>query len=376
MLRGCPLIRALVPLGATLVVGLTACDSNKAVNKGADGGMHHPTDGGMHHPTDAGTHHPPAADAGGSVPVRQDGGVSRDSGRTAPEADAAVPGLQPCTGAPPVMKSLDTNTNMEFDPDWSCYGGSDGGVAAPDAAADAGAPRPFATLRLAPLPQALFGDPTVDVFFGPSTLGTPAYTRTFGGDGGTVSFPLPAGSASVSLHLHELLTPDPSYSILELFEYGLPVLDVHIEGFVTLKASMALSVNLALGGGQEDPGKALLVSYARDCAGHPVSGAQFELVDGATNLPVPTGTGAGDARSSYARFALPTTTCTFTTNEQFEASWMLVNAPVNVMNGAKTRSYRLRFKGRMHESDVAPVILGEREVELFPGGTSFARVDR
>ncbi len=55
---------------------------------------------------------------------------------------------------------------------------------------------------------------------------------------------------------------------------------------------------------------------------------------------------------------------------------MLVNAPVNVTNGAKTRSYRLRFKGRMHESDVAPVILGEREVELFPGGTSFARVDR
>jgi hypothetical protein len=275
------------------------------------------------------------------------------------------------------MKGLDTTTNTEFEPDWSCYDRSEGGVAAPDAGVDAGdAPTRLATLRLAPIPKALFGDPAVDVFFEPSTLGTPAHTRVFDGDAGTVSFPVPAGITSVSVHLHEYVPSDPTYTVAEIFEYGLPVLAGDIEGFVMLKASQTLSISLAIPGEQPDPQKAFIGSYARDCAGHPVSGAQFELIDGETNLPVPTGTGAGAAASSYTRFALPTTNCTFTTNEQFEASWIMVNAPVNVQNGAKTRSYRVRLKGRRSESDAVPVVLREREVELFTGGSTFVRVDR
>jgi hypothetical protein len=58
------------------------------------------------------------------------------------------------------------------------------------------------------------------------------------------------------------------------------------------------------------------------------------------------------------------------TNEQREA----VNAPVNVTGNAKTHSYRLRLKGRRRESDPVPVVLREREVELFSGITTVVRL--
>jgi hypothetical protein len=67
----------------------------------------------------------------------------------------------------------------------------------------------------------------------------------------------------------------------------------------------------------------------------------------------------------YSEFALPNPECTFTTPG--DGAWVMVNAPVNVSDGAKTHSYRLRMKGRMRESDREPVLLGEREVELFAG---------
>lgn len=54
----------------------------------------------------------------------------------------------------------------------------------------------------------------------------------------------------------------------------------------------------------------------------------------------------------------------------------MINAPVNVAGNSKGHSYRLRLKGRMRASDVAPVVLGEREVELFVGIMSVARVHR
>jgi hypothetical protein len=64
------------------------------------------------------------------------------------------------------------------------------------------------------------------------------------------------------------------------------------------------------------------------------------------------------------------------TNQQQEASWVLVNAPVNVVDGKKTHSYRLRLKGRRRETDVAPVIFAESEVELFAGVMSAVRLYR
>jgi hypothetical protein len=120
----------------------------------------------------------------------------------------------------------------------------------------------------------------------------------------------------------------------------------------------------------------MLNSWVSDCAGLPVSGAQFELIDGETNEPVPTGSDFGEPRATYYDYALPNVTCTFTSNKQSTASWTMVNAPVNVRDGKRTHAYRLRLKGRMRASDVEPVILGAREVELLSGVVSVVQVHR
>lgn len=276
------------------------------------------------------------------------------------------------------MTVRDLTTNTESEPDLSCYQAGDAGAGAPtDAGTDAGAaPARMATLRLAPLPPSLAGDPTVDLFFGPSTLGAPNATRTFGSDASTVSFPIPSGLAFLSARVHGL-SRDGGLSAAEIREYGLPVpaSGEPIEGFDLLVASRALGINLALAGGMEDPSKAILMSVARDCLGKPLAGAQYELVDAETDRPVAAGTAPAAPHSSYAQFGLPSTTCTFSSNEQTEAGWMLVNAPVNVTSDTKTRSYRLRLEGRRRASDLGPVILREREIELFAGGTTFVRMD-
>jgi hypothetical protein len=78
---------------------------------------------------------------------------------------------------------------------------------------------------------------------------------------------------------------------------------------------------------------------------------------------VQTGTTGTLPRAAYSLFALPSASCTFTTTGRSE--WMLLNAPVNVSGDKVTHAYRLRLKGRMRASDLEPVVLGEREVELF-----------
>lgn len=312
--------------------------------------------------------------------------TTRDAGQVNPTSpkDASQGGMQdvfivvpaPCTGAPPVMKALDASTNTEFDPDLSCYETGDAATSAlPDAGLDAGnGSTRSATMRLGPLPSVIVGEVTIDIFFGTSTLTAPDVTRTFGLAADTVTFPIPKGLSSISARLREQ-PRDGGLSVAEIRQYGLsvPMDGAPIEGYVALEASLALAVNLALGGGTADRSKALLFSIARDCRGNAVSGVQFELVDGTTGRPVPTGTEPADVHSSYGQFGLPTTTCTFSTNQQSEALWLLVNAPVNVAGNAKTHSYRLRVKGRRRESDLVPVVLREREVELFAGGTTFVR---
>jgi hypothetical protein len=271
------------------------------------------------------------------------------------------------------MKLRDPATNRGIDPDWSCYGRQ----VQPDSAAARSVQ--FA-LSIGPLPDAadlqqrifsLIEGVSVEIYFGPSTLGAPALTRVF--DAPTVAFDVPAGVTNLSARIVPIARDNPSLSLVEIREYGILIApDTHMAtGNFILHDSRTLAANLALNGGMEDPTKALIVAVARDCSGHDLHGARLELVDAETHEPVPTGTQYGEPCAAYTQFALPTSACTFSVAEQ--PAWMLVNAPVNVRDGAKTKGYRLRIKGRMEERDLEPVVFAEGDVELFPG--SVTRVD-
>jgi hypothetical protein len=276
------------------------------------------------------------------------------------------------------MKVRDLNTNTELDPDWSCHQVTAINTeAGQNTALDAGSAstRPV-TFHLGPLLPSMYAGLTVDFFFGSSTLGTPAVTHVLDADAGTVTLSVPQSNTFVSVWIHAIERDIPSLSIFEVREYYLPISTASssIEGFAIFKDSRTLAERMTLGGGQPDPTKAVIISAAGDCRGRAVSGAQFELIDVETNLPVPTGTAPDVAHSSYYQFAIPSTTCIFTSNEQQEATWMMVNAPVNVTSGTKTHSYRLRLKGRMRATDAAPVTIAEREVELFADTVSLIRL--
>jgi hypothetical protein len=215
----------------------------------------------------------------------------------------------------------------------------------------------------------------VDIFFGASTLGEPAVTRVVPPQLDAVTFEAPAGTTIVSARVHAQERNDPGLSIVEMRQYGFSV-SAEIEGTSLIRGTRDIALNLALAGGEEDPERALVVADAYDCLRRPVTGAQFELVDGETDAPVQTGAALPLPTSSYVYFALPNPACTFTSNEQIQAVWLLANAPVNVVDDASTRSYRLRLKGRRSASDAEPVILSEREVELVAGTVTIVHLAR
>ena len=262
-------------------------------------------------------------------PAPDAGAVSRDAAVDARVADAASLLAADCSGDLPVMKARDVlDSNIESDPDWSCYAGAEEDIDL-DAGQD-GATRTV-TLHVAPLPQIWFAGATVDLFFGPSTLGTPSRTGVFDANASDLTFEVPSAIRTVSARVHAKTGAPEGLSVVETREYGVSISSTDsIEAIGLIKDSRALAIDLALGGGHEDPAKAVILASVRDCRGRPVSGAQFELIDDATNMPVPTGTAAGAVRSVYLQFALPKPTCTFTSNEQQDSGWMMVNAPVNV----------------------------------------------
>jgi hypothetical protein len=222
--------------------------------------------------------------------------------------------------------------------------------------------------------SSFFEGVTVDLFWGTSTLGEPALTRAF--QAGAVTFDTPPGVTMFAARVNPAEGTIPGLSVLEEREYGFPVQPgkTSIEGSFILRDSLALSVDLATSGGKADPEKALITALALDCRGLQLRGAQYELIDGESGEPVPVGTSPGQPRPSYVQYGLPSTTCEYTSPGT--SAWMLIDAPVNVTNGAKTHAYRVRLKGRKTESDAAPVIIGEREVELFPGILSYVQVHR
>ena len=279
----------------------------------------------------------------------------------------SVPGTR-CSGELPVMSVLDVEHSVELEPDWTCYDGPP---------PDEPAPARQGSLSLAKSVPALVDSVEglkADVFFGPSTVGAPSATFTFGASG-IVELSLPAGVGNVSLHVHKLSRPDPRYDIAELREYDVPVPATGvIEASSALTAMHRLATNLVQASDPEAPHTALLMAEARDCQGRDVGGARFTLLDADSGEAVPTSSMGDLPRPAYSQFALPNPECTFTTVGR--AEWMLANAPVNVSGDSITRRYKLRLEGRMREKDVEPRVLGEREVELFAGTTSIVRLYR
>ena len=304
------------------------------------------------------------AGEGGSTAGADAGVVGSDAGAVA----ADVPPGVLCSGELPVMTVLDTDTNTEHEPDWSCY-------AQPETPAQAQGSRQV-TLSLAMSVPALIGSIDglmVDVFFGPSTLGKPAVSAQLRTGQTSLMLDVPADVTGLSAHVHALTAADARFNTAEVRDYDLRIPSGGvIEGTTVLTAMHSLAANVALDGDAPDASKASLGSEVRDCLGHDVGGAQFELIDGETNQPVPTSTTGSLPRAAYSQFALPNPSCTFTTVGR--AEWMLLNAPVNVSGDKITHPYRLRLKGRMHASDVEPVVLGEHDVELFPGSITAVRL--
>jgi hypothetical protein len=354
-----------------LSVALGACtsDSPATLHDGGSG-IRRRDAGALAVAVDASSALPPDADPSG-----ERGDASMDAGVAVPAQATA----SDCTGEPPIMKVRDDVSGLDVDPDWSCYNtrdaGADAGTLAeldPRLMADASTRR--VAFSVATLLPSFYEGITADFFFGPSTLGAPALTRVFEPDAGaTVQIDVPSGADSVSVRIHALPHDNPSNSIIEIREYDFPIprSDTPIQGYALIHDMIRLGLNLALAGGTEDPAKAIIMADARDCLGRTVSGAQFELIDGDTKVPVQVGSAPGLPHVSYSRFALPGTMCTFTTDSP--ATWMLIDAPVNVSGESKTHAYRLRLLGRQHASDSKPVVIGERELELFPGVLTLVR---
>jgi hypothetical protein len=325
-----------------------------------------------------------ASDSGMSVDGRlvpEAGAIANGDADIADAGSTALPDAEtpPCSGDLPVMQAFDPEAGAFVDPDWSCYAGTatsahdaDAGAAPSEAGVDKSA---ILQLTYAPGNSVPFPGGTVDFFFGHSTLGKPALTGVTDADAGTIRFTAPAGEELVSVWVHATKNPtSPVTDIVDVHEFDLPI--VRSPAVIGASALVSLPVDALLAnvlGAAElgDRRKAILGAVVRDCRGRDVGGAQLELIDTETNAPVAQGTGAGEPRAVYGRFALPDVSCTYTSAERSE--WMMVNAPTNVSNGAVTHAYRLRAKGRMHASDSQLVILGEPAVELFSGGFSSVR---
>lgn len=283
----------------------------------------------------------------------------------APVSTFMTPGLV-CSGELPVMTILDTATSSEAAPDWTCYAQAQ--LQTP--------PARDVTFSLAKSVPALIGNIeglVADLFFGPSTLGTPSVTLKFSAGQTAQNVNVPAGLTQLSAHMHALTGSDPRYDTVDLHDYDLRVPDTGVmHGTTAMEQSFLLAAHGTYAGADPDPTKASLVAEARDCQGRDVGGAQFELTDGETNQPVPFATSGTGTRQAYSQFALPNVDCTFTTSGR--AEWMVFNVPTNVSGDKLSHRYHLQLKGRMHDSDREPVVLGEHDVELFPGATTTARL--
>jgi hypothetical protein len=336
----------------TLLVASFGCRQTMEPARDA-GAMLAPTVGAA-----AGTAAAGASGSAGSLPAADSGSIA-----------SQVAMEPPCSGDLPVMSGFDAQTGSTLEPDWSCY------LSITQSDADAGvlidpgtAPSAVIEVSYAPGNNVPFPAAMIDQFFAPSALGKPAYSG-IADAAGRLMFPAPAGTERISLHVHAVADPmNPIGEIVDTYAFDVPFAwpphVVKASAYVTVAVDATI-VNVLGSAELGDKTKAILYANVRDCQGRDVGGAQVELIDVATQAPVAVGTAACQPFGVYGRFALPDTTCTFTTAQRSE--WMLLNAPVNVSNGAVSQAFKVRAKGRMRASDVEPVILDERPVELHSG---------
>ena len=286
------------------------------------------------------------------------------------DAQSAANAAATCNGPLPVMKMLDKQMGGVKTPDWSCYASA--------ANKPAAAPKGMQALqfKLAALMPSLIEGVTLDFFLGASTLEKPYFTSKFDGTSDVVALDVPAEQTALTVRVNGLEREETARSIAELREYSVPILkrDEPVQGFMLLTSQRKLIVNEALKNQttqDDDPEKAFLVSYARDCSGHDVSGAQFELLDDSGTV-VESKSTEGEPHQSYMQYAIPNPDCTYTSFDQ--SAWVLINAPVNATAKGKSDTYRLRVKGRMAETDAEPVVFGEAEVEMVAGAITFVHL--
>jgi hypothetical protein len=309
-----------------------------------------------------------------------------------------------CSGEVPALTAYDRVTQKEVDPDFSCYvdddagtfllledGGDeasvdDGGIL--DAALDVALDAPLdaiatdagdaqvtdAATDAAPAPRTFHltdflngsavAGASVDLFWGITADKQPDFTATTDGTG-SFAFQSPAGERLYAFRVNDSTTLTP------LVWYDLPIMNGSNEGACLTKQEAAQLIGGIVGSQLPDPSKATLVSGVRDCQGREVRGGLLELIDDATGQPIPTGTAKGEARVRYFVNNFPDEKCTFTSNDP--SIWAVINAPTNMPG--KTHGYTLRFKGR-RKTDAAPVLLGQRSLELWPGKTTIGRAYR
>ena len=215
------------------------------------------------------------ASATPSAATRSDAGaMTTDAG--AMTTDAGAQSLPPgtiCSGELPVMKILDTQTFSEVAPDWSCYEQT-----SMDTDMDSGQARSvtFSLAMSTAATLASIDGVTADLFFTPSTLGTPAASVRFRGTVTATQLDVPASVTSLSAHIHALHTASSQLDIAEIRDYDLRIPASNIvEGTSVLAAMERLAVTQVLAGQTGDPQKAYLASDVRDCLGRDVGGAQF-----------------------------------------------------------------------------------------------------
>jgi hypothetical protein len=203
----------------------------------------------------------------------------------------------------------------------------------------------------------------VQIYAGPSALGTPFFSGTTSG-GGLLNFSIPNGMAVPQTVTFS--SAGTGYTPSNLYDTPLipapnPTIDYTISSsnFSILAASI-------LGSEPLSATKTVIVSAARDCQARDMSGAILELVDAETNTVITTDKSPGGARVVYFNTTgLPDTSCSFTNSSQ--AIWTVLNAPINVDSASKTitHKYSVRMSGRRSLSDTAPVVLNTVPVELW-----------
>jgi hypothetical protein len=344
---------------------------------------------------------PPPTPDSGTPPVP-------DSGKPDAGTDSG-PTTASCFGTPPVMTVLN-DAGQEVAPDWSCYkpdagflfhpprawvvvpfadAGDDAAAdASEDAAVDATPPDdgsaadaatdsgPDYTLHIVDFVS--LQPPTgalVDIVWGSSSLTAPAITGLVVDATGLVHFSAPPPNTPLlTYHIYNGPTVDAGQE--PLWWFSVPI--VPPPGVTSYESLSQTSLNELLVSilGSETPnaGLAIIVTGAEDCQYRDVQGAQYQVVDSAGN-PVQTGTSLGEPRITYLQNNLPTTNCTYTTNQGGRSVWTMINAPVTE-GSTSSGAFKLQISGRMTSSQSTPVQFDSYPLETYPGTVSVTRSTR